>query len=80
MLVLGMAFTFAAYSVGSYGWVLIKGFNITPRQWWSPLHPYTWPPGGTPDPIPDTQLWPAAASQGGTASSGTPAGPGTQIV
>lgn len=61
MIPLGMLFAFAAYTVGGYGYVLVRGYDIPFRSWVSPLNPYQWPPGG-PSQIPDTQLWPSKAS------------------
>ncbi len=89
MLVLGMAFIFAGYSVGGFGWVLIRGYNITFRSWMSPLNPYQWPAGG-PGLIPDQQLFPSLAAGegsagpalsapgmgGGTVATAAPAGKG----
>lgn len=70
MLVIGMAVLYAGYTVGSYGWVLLKGWDIPFRAWISPLHPYTWPAGGAePPPIPPTQLFPGSASSGGPATT-----------
>lgn len=40
-MVLGFVLIWAAYGVSSYGWVLLKGYNITARQWFSPLHPFS---------------------------------------
>lgn len=63
MLVIGMATLFAGYAVGSYGWVLLKGWNIPFRAWVSPLNPYTWPAGGAdPPPIPADKLFPSSAA------------------
>jgi hypothetical protein len=76
MLVVGMAVVFAGYTVGSYGWVLLKGWDIPFRSWISPLSTYTWPAGGAePPPIPATQLFPSsAAASGGTAADSTGTG------
>ena len=77
---------FAAYTAGSYGWVLVKGYNITLKQWVSPLNPYQWPPPGAKVPtVPIGSLMPtsggaapgatqtaAAAGPGGNAPSGIP--------
>ncbi len=83
MLVVGMAVVFAGYTVGSYGWVLLKGWDIPFRAWVSPLSPYTWPAGkADPPPIPATQLFPSSASAspgGGTAADATGSG-GTNPV
>ncbi len=69
MLVLGMAFVFAGYSVSSYGVILLKGWDIPFRSWMSPLNPWQWPAGGAVPLIPDTKLFPTSAST--AASSGT---------
>jgi hypothetical protein len=59
VLTFGMVVTFGAYTVGSYGWVLLKGWDIPLRAWVSPLNPYQWPKDGTePDTIPPAQLFP----------------------
>ena len=59
MLPAGMILGWVAYAVGSYGWVLTRGWSIPFHSWVSPLNPYQWPPGG-PGPIPDTQLFPGS--------------------
>jgi hypothetical protein len=52
----GLLIVFAGYAVGSYGVVLLRGYDISPKQWFNPLHPLTsWPARGT---IPATQIWP----------------------
>jgi hypothetical protein len=43
MVGLGMVLVMAGYSVGSWGYCLVKGYNITLREWVSPLHPFTGP-------------------------------------
>ena len=62
MLALGGVLVFAAYTVGGWGYVLVRGWNIPLRAWVSPLHPYQWPAGRNPDQIPDTQIFPSGAS------------------
>lgn len=57
MLPAGIVLGWVAYAVGSYGWVLLRGWDIPFRAWVSPLNPYQWPAGG-PGPIPDEQLFP----------------------
>ena len=65
-----MVVLFAGYTMGSYGWVLLKGWDIPFRQWVSPLHPYEWPPGGAdPPPIPPDRLFPSSKA-GATGPSG----------
>lgn len=43
-----MLVTWAGYAVSSWGYVLIRGWDICFREWVSPLHPYQWPSGGPP--------------------------------
>ena len=57
MLAVGIVVTWLGYAVGSYGYVLVRGWDIPVRAWFSPLNPYQWPPGG-PGTIPDSQLFP----------------------
>ena len=59
MLTIPMIVMFTGYTVGSYGRVLLKGWNISFGSWVNPLNPYQWPSGG-PDFIPPGQLFPAA--------------------
>ena len=71
MVAVAFALLWAGYSGGSWGWCLLRGYNVTLGQLVSPVHPYHggWPPG----PIPDTQVWPSGRP------GGTPAdilGPG----
>jgi len=75
VLVVGMAVIFAGYTVGSYGWVLLKGWDIPFRQWVSPLNPYQWPAGGgDPPPIPSNQLFPSSAASAGSGTGEGSAG------
>lgn len=53
----GMLIVFAGYAVISYGYVLIRGYDITWKAWLDPLNPYQW--NGTPTPIPATQVFPS---------------------
>jgi hypothetical protein len=46
MLPLGMVLGLAGYGVASWGYLLVKGENITLREWFSPLHPFTGPLDG----------------------------------
>jgi len=76
----GFLLTWAGYGFASWGYTQLKGWDITLREWFSPLHPYTFPSSGdAPGPIPDTQVWagdkgsPLLASSGGGGSSGVTA-------
>lgn len=75
MLAFGLLWLWSSYAVGSYGWNLIKGYDIPFRAWVSPLHPYTYPAGG-PAQAPDTEVFPSGANSA-TAASGTSGGTGT---
>ena len=46
MLPVAILVLWGAYSVGSWGYVLVKGYNITYKEWVNPLNPYSggWPP------------------------------------
>jgi len=48
----------AGYTLASYGWILLKGYNITFRQWVSPLHPWQW--SGTIPKVPAGSVFPSA--------------------
>lgn len=76
MLPLGILLTWAGYGLTSWGWVLVQGYNITARQWFSPLHPYQWPAQGATIPrVPKGHLFPTSGTTGttGTAKGGPPA-------
>lgn len=45
---IGILVTFAGYTLASYGWILLKGYDITFKEWVDPLAPYQWPSGKVP--------------------------------
>lgn len=51
-------FALGAYAVLSYGYVLIRGWDITFKQWVDPLNPYQWPASGDPPTVPTGQVFP----------------------
>lgn len=66
MLLAGFAVVWLAYGVGLPGWGLLRGWDITLRQYWSPFHSYgadgqKWPPPK----IPPDRVFPGPASSGG---------------
>lgn len=65
MVALFGAVLWVGYGVASYGWVLLKGYNITPAQWWSPVHVYSW--ADNPGTVPAGHVFPAASAGGTTA-------------
>lgn len=55
----GIVVMFAGYTIASYGIVLLRGYDITWKQWINPLAPWTWPAKGTQIPkVPATQFLP----------------------
>jgi hypothetical protein len=62
-----MVLIWGGWSVGLFGWCLLRDYDVTLGQLVSPTHPYhgTWPPAK----IPPGQIWP-----GGTSGSQTAAG------
>lgn len=50
MLAVGMLLAWSGYSLGLFGWCLLRGYNVTAGQLMSPVHPYgsgknqPWPP------------------------------------
>lgn len=69
MIVVAVLAGWAAYGVGSWGWVLIKGYNIPFADWFNPVHPYQWPQG-TPPMVPQGRLFPTTAGTGGQPALG----------
>lgn len=41
--VLGMGIMFLGYTLSSWGYVLVRGYNITLGEWLDPVHAYKWP-------------------------------------
>lgn len=54
---LGFAIVWAGYAVSSWGYCLLKGYDITFLTWINPVSPYQWPKGTIPT-IPPTRIWP----------------------
>lgn len=47
----GFILAWTGYALVSYGYVLIRGWDISWKQWVNPLNPYSgpWPPQTIPD-------------------------------
>jgi len=43
MILVPIVLVSVGYTLGSWGYVLVKGYNITLREWVTPLHPWTGP-------------------------------------
>ena len=81
MVAVGMLLIWGGYSVGLWGWCLLRDYDLTFGQLTSPVHPYSgkWPPAK----IPGTQIWPSGAAAAKTASQVGASGvslPGKQVV
>jgi hypothetical protein len=37
----GIGLAIVAYTLGSWGYLLVKGYNVTLREWVTPLHPFS---------------------------------------
>lgn len=48
----------AGYALASWGYCLIRGYDITFLSWVNPLSPYAWPSSGSPTTIPSGQVFP----------------------
>ena len=68
MIAIALLTVWAGYGVTSWGWCLVKGYNIPLGAWFSPVHPYQWPDGGQPQTVPKGQVFP-----GGDAARAPPA-------
>ena len=69
------------YTLGSWGYLLIKGYNITLREWVTPLHPFT----GTLDSkgfVPPGHIFPtsSAAASGSAPAAQSAANLGPEAV
>lgn len=42
MFPLAVLILWAGYGVGSWGWCLNRGYNVTLREWFTPLTPFDW--------------------------------------
>jgi hypothetical protein len=69
MLPLGMVLGLVSYGLGSWGYILVKGYNITLGEWFSPLHPFTGALDGN-GCIPQGAIFPRAG-KGGPCSAST---------
>ena len=76
MILLPIALVFAGYSIASWGYVLVKGDNITLREWFSPLHPWSGPLDKN-GKVPQGSIFPTSG-KGSTGSAGGSSGPAPQ--
>lgn len=72
MLPIGIILGFLGYDIGTWGYILVKGYNITLREWSSPFHPFTGPLDGN-GKVPKGWLFPTTSgpSSGDTSTPAT---------
>ena len=58
---IGMVLAWFGYSAASWGYFLVRGYDVKFTDWINPLHPY---PGNPADAgtIPPDQVWPTGAA------------------
>lgn len=72
MIALAALVVWVGYGNASWGWCLVKGYDVPFIQWWNPLGPYVWPADGNPGFVRKGQIFPGGAP--GTASATTSTG------
>lgn len=76
MIAVGVLGGWFGYAVLTYGYILIKGWDIPWSSWAGPVNPYTWPkPPATPPLIPDDKLLPSSSTANAASTS-----PGGSLV
>lgn len=76
MIVLAFLVPWAGYGTASWGWCLVKGYDVPFGAWFSPLHPFEWPPDGQPPFVPKGQVFPGGGGAAPTATTTTGTGTG----
>lgn len=57
----------AFYGIATWGWVLVRGYNIRLADWFNPLKPFIW--DGDPPMVPAGHVFPVADAGAGTAAA-----------
>lgn len=65
MLAVAFGVMWAGYGISSWGYGVLKGWDITLGEWFNPLHPWEWDATSAAKPplIPATQVWPSAKTK-----------------
>lgn len=65
MLAVAFGVMWAGYTVTTWGYCVLKGWNITLAEWADPLHPWEWDATTAAEPpkIPATQVWPSKSAK-----------------
>lgn len=66
MIIVAVGAAWGTYGLATWGWILVKGYNITFAQWFNPMKPYYWPDPNPPT-VPQGHLFPTG--QGTSATS-----------
>lgn len=65
MIPVGMLIIWAGYGLGSWGWCLVKGWDVPIGRWFNPVSPYLLPKApAAPPPIPAWAVFPPSATAG----------------
>lgn len=60
MIAVGFVVLWAGYGIATWGYALLKGWNVPFVPWFDPVNTYQWPkPPDAPAQIPDTQVNPS---------------------
>lgn len=91
MIAIVMLVVWGGYGLTTWGWILVKGYDVSFAQWFNPVKRFEWPQGKPPM-IPANQIFPGSVagqqavtpSPGVSRTGGSPAGqlgePGTPGV
>lgn len=58
MIGLAVGIAWLGYGAYSYGWCLVKGYNVTAREWFTPVNTFSW--ASNPGLVPKGQVFPSA--------------------
>jgi hypothetical protein len=71
MVAIAVLAAWGAYGMTTWGWCLVKGYNITFANWFDPLHPYMWT-GNEPELVPAGSVLPTSGAQSSSTSVAAP--------
>ena len=64
----GFGLVWFGYSLASYGYFLVRGYDVKFSDWLNPVHPYPGNPSKA-GPIPKSQIFPTGKASTSTATS-----------
>lgn len=70
MIAIAVIAMWGAYGVTTWGWILVKGYNITFADWFNPMRAYEWT-DKTPPSVPAGSLFPTSSGAPGISTSAT---------